>query len=79
MLLPNKVTTYRESVISKLPIILDALDTEGTSVSRLYLKCKRRLGGPANFLDALDCLFALNEIELDDASGVIRRADRNLL
>ncbi len=71
MLLPNKVIRYEESVISKFPIILQIL-TEHNSLSpkTLFESCNEKFSGINIYLQTLDCLFAMNKIELKD--GVIK-------
>ena len=71
MLFPNKLFTYSESVISKFPIILNEL-SEPLQVAELYKRVASRLSGVSEYLDALDCLYALGKIELDEEEGVLR-------
>ena len=75
MLFPNKLFTYSESVISKLPIILIELQRESISAVELYKRLADRLTGVSEYLDALDCLFALRKIEFDEEEGVLRYVD----
>lgn len=71
MLFPNKLFTYSESVISKFPIILDEL-SEPLQVIDLYKRVSDRLTGVSEYLDVLDCLYALKKIEFDEENGVLR-------
>ena len=64
MKLPNKFITYKESVISKFPLVLEELKTCDLSVLELYKKIRNRIDGVTELLDILDCLYALNKIEL---------------
>ena len=64
MKLPNKFITYKESVISKFPLVLQELNTCDLSVLELYKKIRNRIDGVTELLDILDCLYALNKIEL---------------
>ena len=75
MLFPNKLFTYSESVISKLPIILIELQRESISAVELYKRVADRLTGVSEYLDALDCLYALRKIEFDEEEGVLRYVD----
>lgn len=70
MLFPNKLFTYSESVISKFPIILDEL-SEPLQVIDLYKRVADRLTGVSEYLDALDCLYALRKIEFDEEGEVL--------
>ena len=72
MLFPNKLFTYSESVISKFPIILSELQQESISAVDLYKHVADRLSGVSEYLDALDCLYALRKIEFDKEKGVLR-------
>jgi len=77
MLFPNKLITYRESVISKFPFVLQELQEGPSSVSDLYKVMSSRITGISEFMDILDCLFALNRIEFDAEEGVLRYVERN--
>ncbi len=72
MRLPNKVTSYNESVLSKLSIILDKLCDMNMSPYYLYQEVKQNFIGVSEYIDALDCLFALNALEINDENGEIR-------
>ena len=75
MKLPNKFITYKESVISKFPLVLEELKTCDLSVLELYKKIRNRIDGVTELLDILDCLYALNKIELIEE--VIHSVNRN--
>lgn len=65
MRLPNKVISYNGSIISKFPVILTTLQERDYSVMELYEKIKASLD-IEDFIDALDSLFALGKIEIND-------------
>lgn len=69
MKFPNKVTSYKESTLSKFPYILEKIEDEDLTVEELYKKVKNKMEDIREFLDILDCLYALNKIELNE--GVI--------
>lgn len=72
MLLPNKVIRYEESVISKFPVVLQELKAKTTVKPKdLYTCCKPYFADIHIFLQTLDCLFALNKIELNTGTGEI--------
>lgn len=77
MLFPNKLITYKESVISKFPYALQELQEGPSSVSDLYKAMSDRVTGISEFMDVLDCLFALNRIEFDEEEEVLRCVERN--
>jgi hypothetical protein len=66
MKLPNKVITYNEGIISKFPIILNMLDLNSYSIFDLYNKLKKHIEDINEFLDILDCLYALGRINFDN-------------
>lgn len=65
MLLPNKLFSYNQSVLSKLPTFLTALD-KPTNPKYLYLSMKNVIKSPMEFMEVLDCLYALNKIDIDN-------------
>lgn len=73
MKLPSKITSYAESVLSKFPIILEAISEDSLPISVLYEKTKSSFIGIEEYLDVLDCLFAVQSIGLDEEGGKIRR------
>ena len=70
MILPNKLFSYNDSILSKLPSILFVLDTPKSPVEILRL-C-RNIKGPVELVDILDCLYALKKVRLND-KGEIQR------
>jgi hypothetical protein len=66
MKLPNKVITYNESIISKFPIVLNILRNEDCKAIELFNQIKNRIEDINDFLDVLDCLFALGAINLNE-------------
>ncbi len=74
MRLPNKVTSYSESVLSKLPIILEKLCDRDMSPYDLYKEVKGSFIGVLEYIDALDCLFALKVLAVNDENGEIHYA-----
>lgn len=72
MKLPNKVITYKESLLAKFPIVLVLLKEQEISADLLYKKVKFKVDDIGEFMEIMDCLFALGKIELDVKKGVIR-------
>lgn len=62
MRLPNKVTSYKESILSKFVPILSALSQKDMSPVELYLVTQKNYNDAMEYIDALDCLFGLNRI-----------------
>ena len=63
MRLPNKVTSYEESVLSKLIPIIEVLSQKSIPIFEIYTETKEHYCSCTDFIDALDCLFALGKIE----------------
>ena len=64
MKLPNKLFSYRESIISKFPIILNALEQEKHfTIYELYINVINKFVDISEFLEAVECLYALGKIE----------------
>ena len=65
MKLPSKITSYKESVLSKIPFVLAALQNTDIGVFALYEVTSKNFSGTEEFMDTLDCLFALNKVTYD--------------
>ena len=63
MKFPNKINSYKESTISKFPIILKKVSVQDYNVLDLYKEVKSKMT-IKEFEDSLVCLFALNKIIL---------------
>lgn len=77
MLLPNKLYSYNESIISKFPGILQILKRAPISVSELYRMVQKDVTGVNEYIEILDCLYALNKIEFVEELEVLRYVVRN--
>jgi len=72
MLLPSKLFSYNESILSKLPVVLKELKKKPMGVHDLYRKVIKDLSGVNEYIDVLDCLYALHKIEYDEKEEVLR-------
>lgn len=63
---PSKVTTYKESSISLFPVILSKLEKESMTPSELYKKVKNKVSDVQEYIEILDCLYALQKIKLEE-------------
>lgn len=68
MILPNKLFSYNNSILSKMPCVLYNLDTPKTPVELLHL-C-RNIMGPVELVDVLDGLYALKKITLNNKGEI---------
>lgn len=66
MKLPNKIYSYSESTISKFIPIIEQLEIKDETVTSLYKKTKKIFNDIEDYIDTLDCLFALNKIVLSE-------------
>ena len=71
MKLPNKVTSYQESILSKFNVILDAMCNRDVSLTELYSATYQNFFDMSEFIDVLDVLFALNKLEYNDELEVL--------
>lgn len=62
----SKVTTYKDSSISLFPVILSKLEKEPMTPSELYKKVKKKVSGIQEYIEILDCLYALQKIKLEE-------------
>ncbi len=69
MRLPNKVTPYKKSVIAYFPSILSLLKKGDMSLKILYEEIIIEEKDMGDFLSAIDCLFALGKIGLNEERG----------
>lgn len=61
----SKVTPYKESIIAKFPVILTILEKEDLSPTELYGKVRKsKIKDITEFVEVLECLYAMNKIEL---------------
>lgn len=61
---PNKVTSFKESILYKMTIVLETLNCGELSVEDLYKKCRRSFETTADFIETLDALYALDKIKI---------------
>ncbi|QKN24248.1 ABC-three component system middle component 7 [Caproicibacterium lactatifermentans] len=67
MKLPSKVTPYKESTIAKFPVVLELLEKSDMTPQELYAKVRKsKIKDISEFVEVLDCLYAMNKIEIDE-------------
>lgn len=77
MRFPSKVTSYKESTIALFPVVLIQLEKKDFTPSELYKKVKNKVSGVQEYLEILDCLYALGKIELK--GEVLHYVERDIL
>ena len=71
MRLPNKITTFNESVLSKFPLILRVVEKGNVPVLELYNTVRSETEDVETFLEVLDCLYALGKIDFNEQERTI--------
>ena len=64
MKFPNKVNSYKSSVLPLLPKILKLLSVKDHTVTRLYELLEKEMS-INEYIDGLDCLFAIGKIKIN--------------
>jgi hypothetical protein len=72
MLLPNKIFSYNESILSKFPLVLKELSNSPQSVVSLYFKIRHLVSDVSEYIEILDSLYALQKIEYDEDREVLK-------
>ena len=70
MQLPNKLYSYKNSTLALVPVILNKIKDEPMMVYNLFQKMKPSLTDAIDFLSAMDCLYALRAIDINDKGEV---------
>lgn len=73
MITPNKFISLDRSVLSRLPIILSALD-DAADLPALYQKTETHFDSIVDFLLAVDVLHLLNRLNVNPKTGDVSRA-----
>lgn len=77
MRLPNKINRLNESIISKYPVILRVLEQGDLSVSALYNAVRNKTDDVGDFMEIIDCLYALGKIEYSEETRLLRYVGGN--
>ena len=72
MLLPSKVTPYTESVFSKMPAFLRQLEYQDMAVLDLFNAVQSDVLNVGEFIEVLDCLYALKKVEISPNGSTLR-------
>jgi len=75
MIVPNKFTSFNDSILSKLETILHEVKQDQViSLLELYQKTKGRFVGIDQFMYAIDVLFILGRIDVDYPTRTVKYA-----
>lgn len=75
MLLPNKVTPFRESILLPAILIAGKLKKQDMSVHSLYLECQGDITDISTFFQVLTFLYVIGRIELNLTKQELRYVD----
>lgn len=75
MFLPNKITTYKESVLALFPPLLHRIKEQPWSPSELYHIFQKKGTSLPLFIHAVECLYALGKVDIDIENEVILYVD----
>lgn len=77
MRMPSKVNSYSDSVISLFVPILEKLEERDMTPHELLEATRTKVSEISVFLDALDCLYKLGQIEIPEGMEVLRYVKTN--
>ncbi|EHK2305051.1 ABC-three component system middle component 7 [Clostridium perfringens] len=63
MIFPNKLKTYEESILSKLPIVLNIILEGKRDILEIYQLCENHFNEVQEYIYVLDILYILNKIK----------------
>ena len=66
MKFPNKITTYKESSLPKMVIVLNELEKGDLSIDFLYEIVKNKIPSFNEYLEILVSLYALDKVILNE-------------
>lgn len=70
MQLPNKLYSYQKSTLALIPRVLKEIKNGNTNVLNIFRSVSKELDDPSDFLSVMDCLYALNAIEMSEEGEV---------
>lgn len=70
MQLPNKLYSYKASSLSFVPVVLTEIKDSPMPVSELYRRLRPALEDATDFVDVMDCLYALRAVDVSDDGEV---------
>lgn len=74
MLVPTKFTALEDSTIFKMRSILSGR-RDGETISEIFARTIRDFNGAPEFMVAMDILYVLGVIKVDQSTGVVSYAE----
>lgn len=71
MIVPNKVISFSDSVIGKMPIILENISEKEMTIKELFFITQNHFDEIDEFVYSLDVLYILDAIKVDFDKGVV--------
>lgn len=71
MRFPSKNTSYNDSILAKFPVVISMLGNGDKSVSELYTSVKDITEDIGEFVEILNCLYALGKLEFNEETRFI--------
>ncbi|MFR1707257.1 MAG: ABC-three component system middle component 7 [Clostridium sp.] len=75
MIFPNKLKSYEESILSKLPIVLNIILEGKRDVVEIYRLCENQFDEVQEYIYVLDILYMLNKIKCIEGGKIHVEAD----
>ena len=76
MIFPNKLKTYDESVLSKVPIVLNIILVGNRDVLEIYRLCESYFDEVQEYIYVLDILYLLNKINCIEGGKIYVEGDK---
>lgn len=70
MQLPNKLYSYQKNTLALIPRVLREIKNNNVNVVDIYHAISQNLDDSTDFLSVMDCLYALNAIEMTNEDEV---------
>ena len=70
MQFPNKLYSYKQSTLALIPKVLGTIQNGPIELKALYLEMKPALADATDFLSVMDCLYALQAVDINDDGEV---------
>lgn len=77
MKFPNKLYSYKESILFKFPPVLNEIEKKPIKISELYMNTKNTYTSIQEFIEILICLIVLEKIAIDWDKELVTYVKRN--
>ena len=77
MIVPNKLISYKESIIYKMISLIRDEENENISILDLYIECKHNYSCIDEFIYSIEVLYILDAIDIDFDRGEISYVKRD--